>query len=247
MTVDRFELPERACLIQAREWKEIERQTELAITRMESPRSVLDEFCGLMSLRQRYMAAMGEYYSVQQMEGILVVDHLDEQLLRSMRRIAIAYAERMKNPIPGRASEFLQRTLPASARTLPQYPVAYSVLFVIREAMERFPEVLEQADGVEEADLQRALIDTLQGMISRYIRTRELPVQRHFSEVEREYMSVSRLRCKCGEEKFEVVMQALHAPDGHVPYDQLDLQCSNCGYRRTITFDLPHFQDMNQL
>jgi hypothetical protein len=81
-------------------------------------------------------------------------------------------------------------------------------------------------------------------MLDRYVETREKPVTRHFSDVAREHNVVLRLKCGCGQEKYQVRLQALcHAPDG-APYDRLDLQCAHCGSLRVLTFDLPHFRDM---
>jgi hypothetical protein len=91
------------------------------------------------------------------------------------------------------------------------------------------------------------MVQHLLSILDKYVTTREKPVTRHFSDVAREYSVVMRLKCACGAEKFDVKLQALCQSSAGEPYDRLDLECKQCGTRRSITFDLPHFKDMYQI
>lgn len=247
MTAPRFELPEQARKIRDRERQEIERRAADALPRARTPTAALTEACSLLTVRQRYMGAVGEHFSVQDLEGIIVVDALDEDLLRAVRQLLKAFIDRHKKIPPPKALALLVERLPVNLRDLPQYPTAYVILYVIRSAAEGFEKILEGDREFSEAELEHALAHFILGLADKFVQTRERPVQRHFSDVEREYSAVARLKCSCGEEKYKVTLQSLHVPDDGLPYDQLDLQCGSCGRRRTITFDLPHFKDMYQL
>ena len=201
----------------------------------------------LFNLRRRYFGITGEHFGLLDLEGIRVIDELDERLLRGIRDVLKAFVEARPRDLPDlKVLGMLAERLTAGGRALPKYPIAFMVLFLIRTQFEKFQEIAA-AGSHDLGELEHALVHHLLGVVDRYVQTRERPVLRHFSDVAREYSVVSRLKCACGEEKFDVKMQSLcQRPDGS-PYDRLDLQCRACGAQRTITFDLPHFQDMYQI
>ncbi|MHC4606056.1 MAG: hypothetical protein ACYTAF_03890 [Planctomycetota bacterium] len=247
MTVGRFRLPEQARKIRDREALAIERQARDAASRGRSAALLLSEGCRLVSMRQRYIGALGEHYSLQDLPSILVADYLDELLLRAVHRVLESFVSKARRKPSRGGDEFVRRSLPAGVNELPTYPVGFAVLYVFRDSVEHFNEAVQHAEGLRVHDLERALIHNLLEIVERYVRTRDTAVKRHFSDVEREYSAVGRLKCACGEEKYRLVMQYLHMPEGETPYDQLDLRCTACGASRTITFDLPYFTDMYQL
>ena len=214
---------------------------------LPSPASALDAVTEIINLRGRYFGITGEHFSVQELEGIRIIDELDERLIRAIREVLKAYVDAHRRNLPDlKVLAMLSEKLLAGSRAMPQYPIAYMVLYGIRTQYEKFQELI--AAGTHDlADLEHALVHHLLGVTDRYVQTRERPVMRHFSDVAREYGVVSRLKCSCGDEKFDVKMQSIcKRPDGN-PYDKLDLQCRACGAQRTIAFDLPHFKDMYQV
>jgi hypothetical protein len=114
-------------------------------------------------------------------------------------------------------------------------------------SIQAFDAVAAEGHGFDVPTLEIAMVHHLLGILDRYVTTREKPVTRHFSDVAREYSVVMRLKCQCGAEKFDVKLQALCQSSAGEPYDRLDLQCKDCGSKRSITFDLPHFKDMYQI
>lgn len=247
MTDDRFELPEQARKIRDREALEIERQVREAETRLTSTSSALSAVCRLLTIRQRYMGAVGEHYSVQDLEGILVVDFLDERVLRGLGQLLRVYSERTRKKASPQADEFVHRCMPPGFHEMPKYPVAFMVLHALRVAIERFEEGSGTAETLRVTDMELALLRLLLDAVDHFVKTRDMPVQRHFSDVEREYSSVGRLKCSCGEAKYQVSMQSLHSGGTDVPFDRLELQCDACGARRSVTFDLPYFKDLYQM
>lgn len=243
--MDRFELPEQARKVREREAREIARVAEELRSRSFTAEEILSGVCDLLSLRQRYMGSVGEHYSVQRLEGILIVDPLDEQLVREIRGVLKSFVVREDRPPPSKGLARIVDRMPVEFRSLPTYPVAFSILYVLRRAVETY-DVLRR-EGKSGADLDAAMAHYLLGVADRYVQTRDRAVQRHLSDVERETSVVGRLKCSCGEEKYRVTLQSLHTPPEGVPYDHLDLQCDACGARSAVTFDLPHFRDMYQL
>lgn len=218
-----------------------------ASRKLTSAASVLTAVCQLLNLRQRYFGATGEHFSVHEYEGIQVIDHLDERLLRRIRAMLEGYAERArKKPDPKTIAHLAARLSPG-AREMPQYPVGYMVHYMMVAAFQGFEPLLEEGDGFEPAALELAMVHHLLSILEKYVQTREKPVMRHFSDVAREYSVVMRLKCGCGVEKYDVRLQALCQTPAGDPYDRLDLQCKHCGAQRSITFDLPHFKDMYQI
>jgi hypothetical protein len=184
---------------------------------------------------------------VQEYEGIQVVDTLDERLLRSIKAMLGAYAERARKKPDPKALELLAEKLTPGAKEMPQYPVGYMVHFMLFSTIQAFEPLSEQGHGFEVPALEIAMVHHLLAILDKYVLTREKPVTRHFSDVAREYSVVMRLKCACGAEKFDVKLQALCQSSAGEPYDRLDLECKQCGTRRSITFDLPHFKDMYQI
>jgi len=215
--------------------------------KLTSPATVLAAACGLLGHRQRYFGATGEHFSVQEYDGIQVIDALDERLLRNLRVLLHGYAERARKKVDSKAAEFLSQKLTPRAKEMPQYPVGYMIYFWMVTAIQGFDALLDQGSAFERPELETAMIHHLLGILDKYLVTREKPVTRHFSDVAREYSVVMRLKCSCGAEKFEVKLQALCQTPAGEPYDRLDLQCKECGGQRSITFDLPHFKDMYQV
>jgi hypothetical protein len=225
----------------------IESASDEAAKKLTSPASVLTAVCNLLSLRQRDMAATGEHFSVQEYQGIQVIDTLDECRLRSARALLSGYLERTRRKLDTRAQDLLAEKLSPGPRELPPYPVGYMVHFLLVTTVQAFEPVVKAGHGFDAPVLELALLHRLLSILDKYVQTREKPVMRHFSDVAREYSVVMRLKCGCGAEKYDVKLQALCQTSRGEPFDRLDLQCKDCGSQRSITFDLPHFKDMYQI
>jgi hypothetical protein len=184
---------------------------------------------------------------VQEYDGIQIIDRLDERLLRALRAVLRRWSERSSRRADPKAVEHLAKKLAPGAKELPQYPVAYVVYFLIVTSIQNFDALADQDGDFERPELEVAMIQHLEGILDRYLQTRDKPVTRHFSDVAREYTVVMRLKCACGAEKLEVKLQALCQTGNGEWFDRLDLQCSACAAQRAITFDLPHFKDMYSL
>lgn len=212
-----------------------------------APAALLGTVCTLLNLRQRYVGATGEHFSVNEYEGIQVIDALDEQLLKTVRAMLQGHAGRSRRKPEPKALALLAERLSPAARDIPQYPVGYMIHYMLTSAVETFDPAAEATGGFDVPQLETAMVHHLLGILEKYVQSREKPVSRHFSDVAREYSVVMRLRCSCGTEGYDVKLQALCHPPGAEPYDRLDLQCRDCGAQRSITFDLPHFRDMYQI
>ncbi|HVR83958.1 MAG TPA: hypothetical protein VMU54_06565 [Planctomycetota bacterium] len=246
-SADKMDLSPQAKKLIEQHTRAIESQTDETLKKLTSAATVIAASCAVLNLRSRYIGAAGEHFSVQEYEGIQVVDALDERLLRSLKAILSAYAERARKKPDPKALELLETKLTPGAKELPQYPVGYVVHFMLFSAIQAFDPLAEEGHGFEVPVLETAMVHHLLGILARYVTTREKPVTRHFSDVAREYSVVMRLKCQCGAEKFDVKLQALCQSPAGEPYDRLDLQCKDCGTKRSITFDLPHFKDMYQI
>ena len=230
-----------------REGRHIETSVEERKARLATPADAIVATEEIFNLRRRYFGATGEHFGLLELEGIRLIDALDERLLRGIRDLLKAYVDAHPRRLPDlKTLESLSDKLSTGSRPMPQYPIAFMVLFFIRSNFERFQELATERPE-ELAELEHALVHHLLGVADRYVQTRERPVMRHFSDVAREYSVVSRLKCACGEEKFEVKTQSLCQRGDGSPYDRLDLQCRACGAKRSIAFDLPHFKDMYQV
>ena len=225
----------------------IDTQADEIGKKLTSPATVIAASCSMLNLRARYVGAAGEHFSIQDYDGLQLVDALDERLLRSLKAILAAYSERTRRKPEAKALELLDAKLTPGSKELPQYPVGYVVHYMLFSAIQAFDPLAEQGHGFEVPALEIAMVHHLLGILDKYVTTREKPVTRHFSDLAREYSVVMRLKCQCGAEKFDVKLQALCQSSAGDPYDRLDLQCKTCGTKRSITFDLPHFKDMYQI
>lgn len=225
----------------------IDAQADEIGKKLTSPATAIAASCSMLNLRARYVGAAGEHFSVQDYDGLQVVDALDERLLRSLKAMLASYADRARRKPEADALELLAAKLTPGSKELPQYPVGYVVHYMLFSAIQAFDPLAEQGHGFEVPALEIAMVHHLLGILDKYVTTREKPVTRHFSDLAREYSVVMRLKCQCGAEKFDVKLQALCQSTAGDPYDRLDLQCKTCGTKRSITFDLPHFKDMYQI
>jgi hypothetical protein len=212
--------------------------------KLGSAGSAISAACALLNLRARYVGATGEHFSLHEYDGIQVLDALDERLLRELRTMLGAWAERSRRKPDPAAGELLASKLTPGPKEMPPYPIGYMVHYMLVNAVRAFEAVASEGHGFELPVLETALVQHFLAVLDRYVETREKPVTRHFSDVAREHNVVLRLKCGCGQEKYQVRLQALcHGPDGS-PFDRLDLQCAHCGALKVITFDLPNFRDM---
>ena len=247
MTAELFDLPEQARKIRDREGTHLEKVAREAAERLGSPSSALTAVGEILSVRQRYMGHVGEHFSVQAHEGIQVVDHLDEHLARAIQGLLRGYLKSSSLEPSEKSREFLRKRMQSHDESLPQFPVAYAVLYVLRAMFHTFEEMIDGSDESPSSDLEIAFLQRLLDTLDKYLQTRDRPLQRHFSDVEREYSVVNRMKCGCGEEKFRVSLQSLQTTGDGKPYDRLEIQCGSCGARRTVHFELPHFKDLYQL
>lgn len=221
-------------------------------------RDLLKALCNLMNLRQRYFGQAGEHFSVQDLTGITLVDTLDDRLLRDMHNLIIFY-KGLNCPSPSsEVVTVLNEKLKPLVRDLPQYPIAYMVLYALRKALEAFDSIITKYEADTESpsstpikpgsveELELAFVDYIATIISKYVYTRDAQVARHFSDVAREYSVVKRLKCTCGKEKYEVTLQSLKMGLDGKPYDKLDIKCTDCGAEHSIDFALPYFDDLSK-
>ncbi len=241
--MSRLDLSDQAKKILDRETQALEREAAVLEEKATSAASVLTAVCGLMNSRGRYFAVTGEHFSVQDYDGLMVIDFLDEQVLKHAYRILKNYVEHEnRRPNEIGISIIAEKLLP-SIKEMPKYPVGYRLLYTIRKAFEQFESVIGSGSGVDVAELEGAFVHHILGVIDKYVQTRVRHGVRHFSEVAREYDFVTRMKCKCGDGQFQVKLQALVQEEGKA-YDRLDLECKACGHQRSITFDLPNFKDL---
>ena len=246
-SADKMELSPQGKKLIEQHSRAIESQADEVAKKLTSAATVIAAVCSLLNVRARYVGAAGEHFSVQEYEGIRVVDSLDERLLRALKAVLGAYAERARKKPELKALELLAEKLTPGAKEMPQYPVGYMVHFMLHQTIQAFEPLAEEGHGFDVPALEIAMVHHLLAILDKYVTTREKPVTRHFSDVAREYSVVMRLKCACGAEKFDVKLQALCQSSAGEPYDRLDLECKQCGTRRSITFDLPHFKDMYQI
>lgn len=246
-TAERPQISERARQIIDQETRRLAETLEEVRRGLDSPAAVLAAQCALTNRRSAYFGITGEHFPIQDYEGILVIDTLDEQLLKTVRDLLHGWVRKHKRNPDLAVLKLVGDRLRAKGRELSDRPVGFEVLYILREAFAAFEGLLEDETSKGQPELEHAFVHHLLGVVDRYVQSREKPVVRHFSDVAREYSVVSRLKCSCGDEKFEVKMQALcQSPEGR-PYDRMDLQCKSCGTQRSISFDLPHFKDMYQI
>jgi hypothetical protein len=225
----------------------IDQTADEAARKISSPSSAIGAVANLLNQRSRYFGGTGEHFSVHEWDGILIIDQLDERLLRCARAMLSSYVERARKKPEPPVMELLSEKLTPGAKDMPQYPVGYMVHYMLATTIQAFVPLSEQGHGFELPQLEIALVHHLLAILDKYLQTREKPVMRHFSDVAREYSVVTRLKCTCGAEKYEVKLQALCQTPSGEPFDRLDLQCKDCSRQKSITFELPHFKDMYHL
>ncbi|OHB77770.1 MAG: hypothetical protein A2Z34_02135 [Planctomycetes bacterium RBG_16_59_8] len=210
-----------------------------------TPREILSGVCELLNARQRYFGQTGEHFSVQDPEGIEIVDTLDEALLISIHLTIDSFRSKQTAEPVADAMKLIEETLKENEKQLPPYPVAFMVMFVIRDIFERVGAAANRQSVVGTEEVEKGIIATVGNIINGYVRNRMTPVMRHFGDVAREYSVVSRLKCPaCKVEKYEVALQTLCTDkEGH-HYDKVEIKCSECDGTRTIHFALPHFKDI---
>ena len=243
----KMELSSQAKKLIDQHTRAIDNAADESSKKLTSPSTVLSAVCNLLSQRARFFGATGEHFSVNEYDGIQVVDALDERQLRCIRGLLQGYVERARRKPDPRTLEILGEKLSPGVREMPDHPVGYMVHFMLVKSFQAFEPVVEERHGFEPIQLEIAMVHHLLSILDKYVQSREKPVVRHFSDVAREYSVVMRLKCGCGAEKFEVRLQALCQTPAGEPFDRLDLQCRDCSAQRSITFDLPHFRDMYQI
>src|SRR5207247_487336 len=119
----------------------------------------------LLNLRQRYVGWTGEHFSVQEYEGIQMIDQLDERLLRRVRAMLQAYVERARKKPDPKAIDLLGEKLTPGAKEMPQYPVGYMIHYTIVAAFQAFDPLLEEGHGFEQGALELAMAHHLLGLL----------------------------------------------------------------------------------
>ena len=242
-----MDLPPQARKLIEQHTQAIDTAAEEATRKITSAATVLGAVCNLLHHRARFFGATGEHFSVHDYEGIQINDTLDERLLRAIKSLLSIYVERARKKPDPKVLELLSARITPGTQELPQYPVGCVVYFLLDSSIQSFESLAEQDHGFELPALELGMVHHLFSILDKYVTTREKPVTRHFSDVAREYSVVTRLKCGCGAQKFDVKLQALCQSPAGDPYDRLDLQCKGCGTQKSITFDLPHFKDMYQI
>ena len=208
-------------------------------------REALAAVCHLLNLRQRYFGAAGEFFSVQDPDGMDVVDALDDALLAAVHEVLEAWLAAARPQVPAPVRLHLVERYQDLIENLPRdYPVAYMVLFVVRRAFELFEPLARQKDPEILAAFEAGFAEFLGEIARRYVRSRTTPVLRHHADLRRERSVVARLRCRCGKEEYRALREEAGPDDpGGVPSARVDLRCQACGHERTLRFTRPHAAD----
>lgn len=225
----------------------IDALAESLLRRSATSREAIAAACELMNGRQRYFGKAGEYFSVQDVDGIDIVDTLDERLLSAIHSVISAIRKSGERDPGKEAMTLLADKLLLSAKQLPPYPVAYMLLYVLREMLEKFESFADQQNLFPLEECEEGIVVHIDNIVGSYVRNRTTPVMRHFGDVAREYSVVNRLKCPCGEEKYEVTMQTLCLDKDGGHYDRLDVTCGNCSRKKTFNFALPNFKDISTM
>lgn len=242
-----LELPELARKIIQQETQKLCAQAEEVRKKTATAAETIEAVCEVLNQRGRYSSITAEHFDRQNYEGILIIDALDEQLARAVRQVLKTFVDRHKKTPDLTILRFVTEKVTGPMKGLPPYPVAYMILGVFHAAITEFGKLASSGAKHPIAAMEHALVHVLLGIVDKYVQTRERPLERHHSDIQREYEVVRRMKCGCGEEKFEVTLQALcHGPAGQ-PFDRLDLQCKACGARRSISFELPFFRDLERV
>ena len=108
-SAEKMELAPQARKLIEQHCRAIDQTADEAARKVTSPQTVLAAVCNLLSLRQRDMAATGEHFSVQEYQGIQVIDALDERRLRCIRALLSGYVDRARRK-PQHAEELMRDT-----------------------------------------------------------------------------------------------------------------------------------------
>ncbi|MBI2930225.1 MAG: hypothetical protein HYY16_01120 [Planctomycetes bacterium] len=243
----KIEFSERALKILKQEVEAIAAFHKRVRPQASSAAGALAAACALLNQRGRYCSVTAEHFDRLDFEGIQIIDALDEHLTKAIRALLKAFIEEHRRTPELKALRFLAEKLVVQLQELPPYPVAYMVLGSLHAALKAFQKLIDDGTSFDIEAIEHAFAHFLLGVVDKYVQTRERPGERHHSDIYREYVVVRRLKCGCGEEKYDVTMQALcHGAKGE-PFDRLDLQCKACGARRSVTFDLPFFKDLEKM
>ena len=127
---------------------------EEASRKTGSAHTLLSGAAMVLSQRQKYFGAVGEHFSVQEYDGIQIIDRLDERLLRALRGVLRRWIDRAsKKPDPA-AVELLAQKLAPGGKELPQYPVAYVVYFLIVTSLQNFDALADQGGEFGRGELE---------------------------------------------------------------------------------------------
>lgn len=243
----KLELSDQARKIIEGEVAALDAALEEAQKRFLTPTDALEAMCVLVNQRGRYSHVTAEHFDRQDFEGIQIIDALDERLAKAVRALLKSFVDRHKRTPDLRALQHVSEHLKTALHELPPYPVGYMVLGTLQAATVAFQKLVGAGASFELSAMEHSLVHFLLGLADRYVQTRERPLERHHSDIQREYIVVRRMKCPCGEEKYQVTMQALCHTERGEPFDRLDLQCKACGARRSVTFDLPFFKDLERM
>src|SRR5688572_9761600 len=98
-TAESTQLSERARRIIEQETLRLRETLEECRSRVDSPAAVLAAVCAITNHRSRYFGITGEHFPIQDYEGILIIDSLDEALLKTSRDLMHGWVRKhKKNP-----------------------------------------------------------------------------------------------------------------------------------------------------
>jgi hypothetical protein len=222
----------------------IEEHTE-EILRQEPNAAGVIVGCGqLIQCRQRYQAIIGEHTTLRSVTGLGLLDRLDEHVVRGMHRITRDHIERCRPEPAAAVRREVEKELVWQFDV--EFPVADMIMRSYVTAMNHFAAQLQgQTPSPDMNEKIEALVLVVDARFGRYVTQRDTPVQRHHSDVAREYAVVARLGCDCPEGgPLEVEKQSLCADDDGGHHDHLDVVCKACGKQQSFDFPLPYFGDL---
>lgn len=218
-----------------------------AASEARTPDELASAASQLLEARRAYLARVGEHFGLEEWEGIELVDRLDEHLLRVTHQILSGAGKTGKHSSDAAIHPIFQKTL-AEFWKATRTPVAFMVIAQLGR-LQKESEVLLKSppDGLSPREILALLVDSQIALVGEYLRTRDTPVQRHFSEVSREYAVLARLQCECQSVGFELERQQLVRGEEGVYEDVLDAVCRKCRARRTVRFPLRYFSDLSSI
>jgi hypothetical protein len=129
----------------------IDTQGDEASRKFTSAQSVLAAVCSLLNLRQKYFGATGEHFSVHEYDGIQVIDQLDERLLRHVRAMLQAYADRARKKADPTAIALLGGRLTPAAKEMRKYRGGHMLHHKKVAAFQGFEPLVEAGHGFGDA------------------------------------------------------------------------------------------------